>query len=195
MGDPKVRWWERHRQAAFLPHPGSKCAEDRQPSDRPAENSTLTFPCGRERKGKESPQVQAVSRISQLVMETLSPGPVAHNLSCTYPEVRGWGWGRGSWPLPKRGTGVSSQGHRQNLASRAVHATVYPWSRPLPWEAPPRHLVDGRGRPRREEQERGQNLFLGLVRLVARVWGCRRLCTFCAFLGKVMRTVVACYPG
>ena len=137
-------------------------------------------------------------------METLSPGPVAHNLSqcanCTYPEVRGAG--RGSWPLPKRGTGVSTQGHRQNQASRAVHATVYPCSRPLPWEAPPRRLEDGRGRPRREEQERGQNLFLGLVRLsqrafrlVARVWGSRRLCTFCAFLGKVMRTVVACYPG
>lgn len=71
------------------------CVENRPPPDDPPENNTLTLPCGRGRKAKETPQVQAVSRISQLLMEILSLGPIEHSLSRrandTHPETRGEG--------------------------------------------------------------------------------------------------------
>ena len=44
---------ERRRQPAFLPHPSSKCAKDRPPSDHMAKNPMLTSPMadgGKERK-------------------------------------------------------------------------------------------------------------------------------------------------
>lgn len=71
-------------------------------SDSPAENNTLTFTHGWDRKEKETPQVQvqAVSRISQQLMETLSLGPAAHHLSqhanYTHPKMQGKGLGAGS---------------------------------------------------------------------------------------------------
>lgn len=153
MEDPKGRWGERRRKPAFLPHPSSKCAKDRPPSDHMAKNPMLTSPQGRQRKGKETPKYRWLPAFLSWSRK-LESRPVAHNLSfcasCTHPEMQG----EGRWPLPPRGgTGVSSQGQRRNLARRATRTMVYPRSRPLLWEAP----LEVRRRLRRE-QEPGQNL-------------------------------------
>lgn len=94
MEDPKGRWGERRRQAAFLPHPSSKCAKDRPPSDHMAKNTMLTSLHGRQRKGKETPKYRRFLEFLSWSWKRES-GPVAHNLSfcasCTHPEMQGEG--------------------------------------------------------------------------------------------------------
>lgn len=130
--------------------------ENRQPSDNPPEKNTLTLPCGRGRKVKETPKVQAVSRISQLLMESLSLGPIAHSLSqCakyTHPVTLAGG---ACEPLPG-GSGVRRA---------KVTGTIWPAELcthdGLPTvkaSASAQCLLDVRGRSMREEQEPEQNL-------------------------------------